>query len=126
MFFLSGVARYLFVPLAEAVVFAMLASYALSRTLIPTLVMWFYRKVHREHAQAGAEDEAWASGGTMFRRREMRRMGAVFAPFIAFQGFSSGASRGFARAIARCWRTCWHIAGRSRFSFCCCVSRRVS
>ena len=37
MFFLSGVARYLFVPLAEAVVFAMLASYVLSRTLVPTL-----------------------------------------------------------------------------------------
>ena len=36
-------ARYLFVPLAEAVVFAMMASYVLSRTLIPTLVMWFYR-----------------------------------------------------------------------------------
>ena len=45
MFFLTGVARYLFVPLAEAVVFAMLASYALSRTLVPTLVMWFYRNV---------------------------------------------------------------------------------
>jgi multidrug efflux pump subunit AcrB len=43
MFFLSGAARYLFVPLAEAVVFAMLASYILSRTLVPTLVMWFYR-----------------------------------------------------------------------------------
>lgn len=40
MFFLSGVARYLFVPLAEAVVFAMLASYVLSRTLVPTLVMY--------------------------------------------------------------------------------------
>lgn len=45
MFFLTGVARYLFVPLAEAVVFAMLASYVLSRTLVPTLVMWFYRHV---------------------------------------------------------------------------------
>src|SRR4051812_24280831 len=43
MFFLTGVAKFLFVPLAEAVVFAMLASYLLSRTLIPTLVMWFYR-----------------------------------------------------------------------------------
>ncbi len=42
MFFLSGTARYLFVPLAEAVVFAVLASYVLSRTLVPTLVMWFY------------------------------------------------------------------------------------
>jgi multidrug efflux pump subunit AcrB len=39
MFFLSGVARYLFLPLAEAVVFAMLASYALTRTLVPTLLM---------------------------------------------------------------------------------------
>ena len=37
MFFLSGVARYLFVPMAEAVVFAMLASYLLSRTVVPTL-----------------------------------------------------------------------------------------
>ncbi len=37
MFFLGGVPRYLFVPLAEAVVFAMLASYVLSRTLVPTL-----------------------------------------------------------------------------------------
>jgi multidrug efflux pump subunit AcrB len=40
MFFLTGVARYLFAPLAEAVVFAMLASYVLSRTLVPTLVMF--------------------------------------------------------------------------------------
>jgi multidrug efflux pump subunit AcrB len=37
MFFLTGVARYLFVPMAEAVVFAMLASYVLSRTLVPTM-----------------------------------------------------------------------------------------
>jgi multidrug efflux pump subunit AcrB len=50
MFFLTGVARYLFAPLAEAVVFAVLASYALSRTLVPTLVMWFERSVnHQEH-----------------------------------------------------------------------------
>ena len=49
MFFLSGVARYLFVPLAEAVVFAMLASYILSRTLVPTLAMYLL-KVHDHHA----------------------------------------------------------------------------
>ncbi len=41
MFFLEGVSRYLFVPLAEAVVFAMLASYALSRTLVPTLAQYW-------------------------------------------------------------------------------------
>src|ERR1700733_7871592 len=49
MFFLSGVARYLFVPLAEAVVFAMLASYILSRTLVPTLAMYLL-KAHDHHA----------------------------------------------------------------------------
>jgi multidrug efflux pump subunit AcrB len=43
MLFLSGVAGFLFAPLAKAVVFAVLASYALSRTLVPTLVMWFER-----------------------------------------------------------------------------------
>ena len=43
MFFLTGVAKFLFVPLAEAVVFAMLASYLLSRTLVPTLVMYIMR-----------------------------------------------------------------------------------
>ncbi|OAJ65131.1 efflux RND transporter permease subunit [Paraburkholderia ginsengiterrae] len=43
MFLLSGVARYLFVPLAEAVVFAMIASYFFSRTLVPTLAMYLMR-----------------------------------------------------------------------------------
>jgi CzcA family heavy metal efflux pump len=51
MFFLTGVAKFLFVPLAEAVVFAMLASYFLSRTLIPTLVMYIMRG--HEHKAAG-------------------------------------------------------------------------
>src|SRR3984893_840610 len=40
MFFLSGVARYLFVPLAEAVSFAMLASYMWSRTIVPSMAMY--------------------------------------------------------------------------------------
>jgi CzcA family heavy metal efflux pump len=43
MFFLSGVARYLFVPLAEAVIFAMIASYILSRTLVPTMAMYLLK-----------------------------------------------------------------------------------
>ena len=47
MFFLSGVAHYLFVPLAEAVIFAMLASYVLSRTLVPTLAVYLLRM--KEH-----------------------------------------------------------------------------
>jgi multidrug efflux pump subunit AcrB len=52
MFFLGGVARYLFVPLAEAVVFAMLASYLLSRTLVPTLAMYLLRA--NEHSATTA------------------------------------------------------------------------
>ena len=51
MFFLAGVAKFLFVPLAEAVSFAMLASYFLSRTLIPTLVMYIMRG-HEHRAEA--------------------------------------------------------------------------
>jgi len=50
MFLLSGVARYLFLPLAEAVVFAMLASYALSRTIVPTMAKYLLR-----HQKAGEE-----------------------------------------------------------------------
>src|SRR5258708_11822376 len=49
MFCLTGVARYLFVPLAEAVVFAMLASYLLSRTLIPTMARYLL-KAHVEES----------------------------------------------------------------------------
>ncbi len=51
MFFLSGVARYLFVPLGEAVVFAMLASYFFSRTIVPPMAMYMLK----EHDEADAE-----------------------------------------------------------------------
>jgi len=64
MFFLSGVSRYLFVPLAEAVVFAMLASYLLSRTVVPTMAKYLLK----EHDDAEAE-----------KRRTSRN------PFVAFQ-----------------------------------------
>jgi multidrug efflux pump subunit AcrB len=46
MFLLSGVARYLFVPLGEAVVFAMLASYFLSRTVVPMMAKYLLRNEH--------------------------------------------------------------------------------
>ena len=53
MFLLTGVARYLFIPLAEAVVFAMLASYLLSRTLVPTMAMYLFKPHdHEERAPA--------------------------------------------------------------------------
>lgn len=57
IFFLRGVPGYLFRPLAEAVVFAMLASYFLSRTLVPTLVMYSFRSERRKK-EAAARGEA--------------------------------------------------------------------
>jgi len=55
MFFLSGVARYLFVPLAEAVCFAMLASYLLSRTLVPTMAKYLLEARTEEIPNAAAQ-----------------------------------------------------------------------
>src|SRR6202034_425181 len=49
MFLLDGVSRYLFVPLAEAVVFAMIASYILSRTLVPTLALYLLKEHEEDH-----------------------------------------------------------------------------
>ncbi len=62
MFFLGGVARYLFVPLAEAVVFAMLASYFLSRTIVPTMAKYLLRG--HEHDRV---DQAKASRNPFVR-----------------------------------------------------------
>ena len=85
MFFLSGVARYLFVPLAEAVVFAMLASYLLSRTVVPTMA----RYLLKEHDDAEAE-----------RKRSTRN------PFVRFQmGFESRFEKirvGYLRFLTLC------------------------
>ena len=85
MFFLSGVAKYLFVPMAEAVVFAMLASYFLSRTLVPTMAKYLLR----EHDEAETE-----------RKRSSRN------PFIRFQqGFESGFENfrhGYLRLLTLC------------------------
>ena len=63
MFFLTGVARYLFIPLAEAVVFAMLASYVLSRTLVPTLAMYLLRA----HGGHRGKPSAWNIGARFQR-----------------------------------------------------------
>jgi len=52
MFFLQGVPRYLFVPMAEAVVFAMISSFILSRTLVPTMANYLLRP-HPPHAEDG-------------------------------------------------------------------------
>jgi CzcA family heavy metal efflux pump len=67
MFFLSGVARYLFVPLAEAVIFAMLASYMWSRTIVPTMAMYLLSAEDEYHA-----DEHRGEKMGFFRRYQQR------------------------------------------------------
>jgi multidrug efflux pump subunit AcrB len=69
MFLLSGVARYLFVPMGEAVVFAMLTSFVLSRTLVLTLAKYWLRTAAQEHAAA-------ATAGPL--KRMQRRFEAAF------------------------------------------------
>jgi multidrug efflux pump subunit AcrB len=64
MFLLTGVAHYLFVPLAEAVVFAMLASYFFSRTLIPTLAKYLLRN----HEHMGGDVESMKGSRNPFVR----------------------------------------------------------
>jgi CzcA family heavy metal efflux pump len=64
MFLLTGVARYLFVPMAEAVVFAMLASYLLSRTLVPTMAKYLLKAHAGEGSHAPSKNplvrfQAW-------------------------------------------------------------------
>ncbi len=101
MFFLTGVARYLFVPLAEAVVFAMLASYLLSRTLIPTLVMYIMRgHEHRAEApktffgryQRGFEErfEKFRCGYYQLLETTLEHRKLFAACFLAFCIFSLG------------------------------------
>jgi len=63
MFFLTGVAKFLFVPLAEAVVFAMLASYFFSRTLVPTMAMYLLQ---------GHHGEEYATGNDLFSRAQRK------------------------------------------------------
>jgi multidrug efflux pump subunit AcrB len=53
MFLLAGIAKFLFIPLAEAVVFAMLASYLLSRTLVPTLAKFWLKRHESKHKSPG-------------------------------------------------------------------------
>ena len=68
MFFLSGVAKYLFVPLAEAVVFAMLASYFLSRTVVPTMAKYLLKE-HDEEAEEQKQQQPQSPGALPARLR---------------------------------------------------------
>jgi multidrug efflux pump subunit AcrB len=82
MFFLPGVSGFLFVPLAEAVVFAMIASFILSRTLVPTLAMYLLKRHDPERLAFEHGSEHGAAGP------------APRSPLVRFQrGFEAGFGR---------------------------------
>jgi multidrug efflux pump subunit AcrB len=87
MFLLTGVARYLFVPMAEAVVFAMIASYFFSRTLIPTLAMYLMKARSRGGVPTRGRFSALIRFQAAFERR--------------FEQFRGGYKRMLGRAIER-------------------------
>ncbi len=89
MFFLTGVAKFLFVPLAEAVVFAMLASYMWSRTIVPTLAMYLL----------SAEDEYRAEQHAGEEQGFFRRYQQVFER--NFERFREGYRRALETALHR-------------------------
>ena len=102
MFFLTGVARYLFVPMAEAVVFAMLASYVLSRTLVPTMAKYLLH-AHEPHGQGTSRNvfariQRALDGGFVRLRNTYRatldsaleRRGWLVAAFLLFAVASFG------------------------------------
>lgn len=90
MFFLPGVAGFLFVPLALAVVFAMIASFVLSRTLVPTMAMYLLRR----HAPG---DDPHAAG-TARPRHPLVRVQRGFE--ARFERLRAGYGRLLARALA--------------------------
>ena len=103
MFFLTGVAKFLFVPLAEAVVFAMLASYVLSRTLVPTMAMYLLK---------GQHGEEHATGNDIFSRVQRAFRARV---------------RPHARRLSRLrWPSAWSARGFLWFCFSCSAWLRCS
>ena len=90
MFFLPGVARFLFVPMAEAVVFAMAASYALSRTLVPTLVMLLMRNAPAAHEQSGPLVRLYRAFDQRFERVRRAYALALSTLLARRRGFAVG------------------------------------
>jgi len=91
MFFLSGVAKYLFVPLAEAVIFAMLASYMWSRTIVPTMAMYLL----------SSEDEYQADLHVGEKMGFFRRYQQAFEH--SFERLRGGYRRALTSALDRPW-----------------------
>ena len=115
MFFLSGVARFLFVPLAEAVVFAMVASYILSRTLVPMLVMLLMRDSHGEGIAEASRKPNLLRRTYLAFDRQFERVRAAYTALLAALLEKSGAFGGI--FLAFCLLSCglYPFLGRDFF-----------
>ena len=97
MFLLSGVARYLFLPLAEAVVFAMLASYFLSRTIVPTMAKYLLR--HQKIGQHASSQPQSAGSDAAAIRSGIRKI----SPELSWGSeFLPASSKDFSHRLFRC------------------------
>ena len=86
VFFLQGAAKYLFTPLAEAVVFAMLASYGISRTLTPIIIRIMLRKEYEGGHEEGGQNHGRKGWFGRFHDGFNRR----FDAFRTFYGWLLG------------------------------------
>jgi multidrug efflux pump subunit AcrB len=97
IFFLSGTAKFLFAPLGEAVIFAMIASYVLSRTLVPTLAMYWLGGDHAKHAQSGGK-------GAVKSKRQNPILGIFGALNREFNARFESFREGYRDILAMCLR----------------------
>ncbi|UOQ67054.1 efflux RND transporter permease subunit [Hymenobacter volaticus] len=127
VFFLSGVASYIFTPLAMAVIFAMLASYLLSRTLVPTMVQFLLRKelpIYHAEGAAHLPTEQVRDGHTIseaearlsqLRREQLEREHPTLSAEEEDEHPITDADREAAKGIEKSWVWRIHKAFDHRF-----------
>jgi multidrug efflux pump subunit AcrB len=127
VFFLGGVASAIFAPLATAVIFAMLASYILSRTLVPTLVMYLLRKelpiyhaqeeeeVPSAHFRNGREVTQHERDLARIQRQQFEHAHPSGTPEEEAEPDSTDAERRAAEGITKSWVWRLHTAFEHQF-----------
>jgi multidrug efflux pump subunit AcrB len=127
VFFLGGVASAIFAPLATAVIFAMLASYILSRTLVPTLVMYLLRKelpiyhaqeeeeVPSAHFRNGREVSQHERDLARLQRQQFEHAHPSGTPEEEAEPDSTDAERRAAEGITKSWVWRLHTAFEHQF-----------
>ena len=106
--FLEGPARYLFTPLGLAVVFAMLASYGLSRTLTPITIGLLLKG--EQHGAASEAPRAGSSVASTPRSSAVRAHAHGYAALLADAARSPSVSSRSSRSS--CWRSARHVLPR--------------